>query len=97
MKLALECEAQNLKVFSDSQLVVSQVLGEFSIKDDRMLLYSELVNHLKHSFQTFTIQKIERSQNCRADALANMASRLKSEANSTIKISYQPGSSIEEA
>ena len=41
--LAKELQVDSLMIYSDSKLVVSQVLGEFQARDDRMAAYLEKV------------------------------------------------------
>ena len=43
LRLAKELQVDSLMVDSDSKLVISQVLGEFHTRDDRMAAYLEKV------------------------------------------------------
>ncbi|MCS5023615.1 ribonuclease HI family protein, partial [Staphylococcus aureus] len=52
LRLAKEVGAQNLKVYSDSQLVVNQVTGNFETKNSTMKSYLKLVRHLVRDFPT---------------------------------------------
>lgn len=74
IELAQRCGTSSLRVFSDSQLIVNQVLGTYEAKEDPMKKYLARVTELKSQFGTFEIQQIPRSQNKRADALSKLAS-----------------------
>ena len=48
LKSALQMQASELMVYSDSQLVVNQVSGVYKAKDDRMMKYQALFrDHIK--------------------------------------------------
>lgn len=63
-----------LEVFSDSQIIVNQVRGEYSAKEERMQQYLEKVTTLIPGFSYFTITRIPRKQNVRADELSKLSS-----------------------
>ena len=46
LALAVEVKAEDLKIFSDSQLVVNQVTGEFQVKDELLRKYLARVREL---------------------------------------------------
>ncbi|XP_061372971.1 uncharacterized protein LOC133315384 [Gastrolobium bilobum] len=71
---AKELGAQRLKVFSDSQLVTFQILGEYQAKGPLMCKYLEKVKEIILTFETVDIEHIRRSENTRADILAKLAS-----------------------
>ncbi|WP_372588206.1 reverse transcriptase-like protein [Acidovorax sp. BLS4] len=68
--------AQQLQVFSDSQLIVSQVTGDYQAKDTIMSLYVTLAQSLRLGFSCFRITKVPRAENQGADALARIASAI---------------------
>ncbi|GFS36997.1 hypothetical protein Acr_00g0049130 [Actinidia rufa] len=74
LRLATELGAQSLEVFSDSQLVVNQVQGDYLAKDSRMIAYLGEVKTLSTKIKEFKINQIRREDNKKADALANLAS-----------------------
>ena len=74
MSLASEMEAKHLQVRSDSQLVVSQVQGDFQAKDEQLIKYLANVDLLKQGFDSFDIEHIPREKNERADLLAKLGS-----------------------
>lgn len=74
---ALERAAQlggdRLDIFSDSELLVKQMNGEYRVKnEDLKSLYLQAQERLK-SFEKVTIRHVRRAQNSRADALCNEA------------------------
>ena len=73
IKLALHLEVKVIEIFSDSQLVVKQVVGEFKTLNERMLAYMQLSTRLLQSFVSWTINNIDRSVNHWADALSKLA------------------------
>ncbi|RKY84233.1 hypothetical protein DRQ09_08910 [candidate division KSB1 bacterium] len=62
-----------LKIFSDSKLIVNQINGKFKIKSKSMIQLYEKVKKLLNRLRNYTISCIPREQNYRADQLANLA------------------------
>ena len=56
LRLAITLGARRLKIHSDSQLFVNQVLGEYTAKDARMKAYLSVVHSLLKNFEEHTIQ-----------------------------------------
>jgi ribonuclease HI len=58
-------------IYSDSELIVKQVNGEYRVKNDRMItLYNEVINLLS-SFKSWSLIHVLRDKNKVADKLAN--------------------------
>ncbi|KAL6335721.1 hypothetical protein AAG906_039484 [Vitis piasezkii] len=70
LDLALTLSVSRLRVYSDSQLVVRHVQKEYEAKDARMARYLTKVRDTLQRFTEWTIEKIKRAENGRADALA---------------------------
>ena len=51
LKSALQMQASELMLYSDSQLVVNQISGEYEAKDDKMTKYQALVREQIKKFQ----------------------------------------------
>ena len=66
----------DLEVYSNSQLVVTQVEGSFEAKDPRMIDYLKLVKQMMSKFQKMRLVQIFQGQNRYADSLATLASSL---------------------
>ncbi|RVW39351.1 Transposon Ty3-I Gag-Pol polyprotein [Vitis vinifera] len=76
MDLALALSVSKLRVYSDSQLVVRQVQKEYEAKDERMTQYLTKVRDTLQWFTEWTIEKIKRTENGRANALTGIAASL---------------------
>jgi ribonuclease HI len=65
--------ARAVEVFSDSELLVRQVNGEYRVRNSGIVpLFNEVRRKLDR-FERWKVQHIPRAQNGRADALANAA------------------------
>ncbi|KAK9911093.1 hypothetical protein M0R45_035016 [Rubus argutus] len=73
VQLALDSGADSLNIFSDSQLVVNQVTGEFQTKDLQMTAYLGYMQILLRMLKFYNISQIPREKNSKADALARLA------------------------
>ncbi|KAL6316293.1 hypothetical protein AAG906_017924 [Vitis piasezkii] len=76
LDLALALSVSRLRIYSDSQLVVRHVQKEYEAKDARMARYLAKVRSTLQQFTEWTIEKIKRADNGRADALAGIAASL---------------------
>ncbi|XP_012836532.1 PREDICTED: uncharacterized protein LOC105957150 [Erythranthe guttata] len=74
MKLVSSAGGRKLNIFSDSQLVVQQVKGEFEIKNERMMAYCEIVRSMMSEFDFCELAQIPREENQHADFLAKVGS-----------------------
>ncbi|MEM0456370.1 MAG: ribonuclease HI family protein [Nitrososphaerota archaeon] len=72
LKLAISVNAKKVKVFSDSELIVKQLKGEFSVKETRL---SKLYSEVKELERMLDVEyfHIPRESNKLADELANEA------------------------
>ena len=73
MKLTRELRISELRVFSDSQLIVGQVQGELEERSPSMASYIDIEKELKGQLLNCNLQHIPRSENARADRLAKLA------------------------
>ena len=62
-----------MEAFSDSKLVVGQVMGELEARDARMQEYLGRVKRLQSGFESFNLTHVSRSGNTHADSLATLA------------------------
>ncbi|XP_071906201.1 uncharacterized protein [Coffea arabica] len=74
MEMARKLGARSLKVYSDSQLIVNQVWGNYEVNEGTLKKYVAKTHALKGLFEQFALEQIPRSQNKRADALFKLAS-----------------------
>ncbi|XP_060968453.1 uncharacterized protein LOC133036004 [Cannabis sativa] len=94
LKLAKELKARHLDIYSDSQLVVNQVLGEYMARGEKMMAYLSKIQDLLAQLEGYTIQQIPREENATADALARLATSEKIDKASLVPIEYLPEPSI---
>jgi len=73
LEKAARLGAKQVKINSDSQLVVRQINGEYRVKKAALKPLYQQVKKLLNSLDGFTITYIPRQQNQEADKLANMA------------------------
>ncbi|XP_072071904.1 uncharacterized protein [Arachis hypogaea] len=74
LALAKEVGAKVLEVNTDSQVVSSQINGDYQTRDPLLQQYLAKVNELKEGFNRVTIQHVPRERNARADLLFKLAS-----------------------
>nr|XP_025665276.1 uncharacterized protein LOC112763957 [Arachis hypogaea] len=74
LALAWEVGAKVLEVNTDSQVVSSQINGDYQTRDPLLQQYLAKVNKLKEGFERVTIQHVPRERNARADLLSKLAS-----------------------
>ena len=96
LKLIAHLEAKNLKVFTDSQLVVGQTTKEYEARDPTLARYLEKVKTLWALFPRFSIAHVPRTENARADALSRLATA-GDEGLDRIFMEYLVAPSIQEA
>ena len=74
LRVVLDLGANEVEVYSDSWLVVNQVLGSFEAKDPQMMKYLRLVKQTMDRFRSVKMVQVVRGQNRHADSLATLAS-----------------------
>ncbi|KAL5562544.1 hypothetical protein UlMin_032291 [Ulmus minor] len=95
LRLAKEVSARHLTIYSDSQLVVSQVNSEFQAKGEKMASYLEKAKEAMNQFDTVTIIQVPRAENTNADALARLATGLEERLLKTVLIEILEAPSID--
>ncbi|XP_075633326.1 uncharacterized protein LOC142605772 [Castanea sativa] len=71
---ALEMAIKQLKVIGDSNLVVYQAKGSFSLKEPSLAPYKTLAQKMEERFSTFKIKHAQRSEKQYANKLAALGS-----------------------
>jgi probable phosphoglycerate mutase len=71
LELALASGVTDLDIFLDSELVVSQLKGDWKIKKDTLRALAVQARRLMNRFEKTTISHVPREQNSDADKLAN--------------------------
>ena len=77
LKKILDLKIREVKIFSDSELLVKQLNGDYRVKDKKLKKLFEEVKELEKKFNRILYQHIPREKNTRADSLANMALNIK--------------------
>jgi ribonuclease HI len=65
--------AEHVSVFSDSELMVCQINGQYRVKNAGLKALYEQATALSKEFASFRISHVYREQNAHADKLVNMA------------------------
>lgn len=73
LERANELGLKEVSVFSDSELMVKQMNGEYRVKHPDLLPLYEQASGLRRRFPSFTISHVRRELNKRADELGNQA------------------------
>ena len=73
LRITKALQARNLKLNSDSKLVVGQITKEYEAKEDMMKRYLKLTNQLVSNFDDVRITQIPRKENSEADKVARLA------------------------
>ena len=63
LAMTLEMGIKHLKVMGDSNLVVCQTKGSFSLKEPSLVLYRTMAQKMEEKFSTFEIDHAPRNEN----------------------------------
>ena len=92
----LEMGVKHLRVLRDSNLVVCQAKGSFSLKEPSLAPYRAMVQRMEEKFSIFEIEHAPRNENRSADVLATLGSQVIFKGNSTnIEVNKREESIIE--
>ena len=95
LTVALSIGVKHIRVLGDSNLVVSQVKGDFVLREQSLVAYKTWAQRLEKEFQIFSIEYTQRRENGFADALATLGSQVPFEGRDTlIRIGKQEHSII---
>lgn len=73
LELAIQHDVQKLSLFSDSQLIIRQLGGQYKVKSPHIKPLFEQCQKLSQKIPKISWRHIFREQNTGADALANQA------------------------
>ncbi|XP_077219730.1 uncharacterized protein LOC143853922 [Tasmannia lanceolata] len=76
LEAAMALHIQDLDVFGDSILIISQTNGNWKTRDDKLIPYNTYLESLVRKFRNITFTHLSRTKNHFADALATLASML---------------------
>ncbi|XP_030923005.1 uncharacterized protein LOC115949879 [Quercus lobata] len=96
LAMTLEMGIKHLRVLGDSNLVVCQTKGSFSLKEPILAPYRAMAQRMEEKFSTFEIEHASRNENRFVDALDALGSQIIFEGDSTrIEVSKREESIIE--
>ena len=72
VKVVLDLGYASVDIYSDSELIVKQLLGEYKIKNDRMKKLNNEVNSYLIKLSDWSINHVRREKNMRADQLSKI-------------------------
>ena len=87
MSTAVELGVRRIKVIGDSNLVISQMKGDFALKEPTLAPYKTLAEKIVGMFDHVTMEHIPGSINRYADALATLGMGLNCRSQETIQTS----------
>lgn len=71
LKEAVRLRPTSLSIFSDSELLVKQLKGEYKVRDPNLLPLYEETQRLLSGLKKWKVVKVKRGENTEADSLAN--------------------------
>ena len=95
--LAITLNASKVKIHSDSQLVVGQILKEYKAKDERMAKYLLKVQESLSRLEEWVIEKTPRGDNVQADALAGIVASFPMKESTMLPVYVQATPTITES
>ena len=72
VQATLELKISKIDIYSDSELIVKQIKGDYKIKNDRMKVLHSKVSSELNRLNHWTITHIMREKNIRADELSKV-------------------------
>ncbi|XP_058764162.1 uncharacterized protein LOC131637579 [Vicia villosa] len=94
LRLAEDVGAREVMIYTDSQLVASQVSDDYQSKNDTLAEYLTLVKEKMKRFSKADVAHIPREHNSRADILSKLASTRKKGGNKSVIQEILPRPSI---
>nr|XP_009762357.1 PREDICTED: uncharacterized protein LOC104214397 [Nicotiana sylvestris] len=86
LKMALEIKILQLEIYGDSKLIINKLLGSYKVKKEDLLPYHEYASGLLEKFDQVFLNHVPREENCKADALANLATTMALGENESTKV-----------
>jgi len=84
LRIAKDLGASKIRIFTDSQLVASQVTGDYQVREGHLQQYVQLVLEKMKEFETIEVIHVPREHNTRADILSKLASTRTANRNKTV-------------
>ncbi|XP_016475803.2 uncharacterized protein LOC107797418 [Nicotiana tabacum] len=86
LEMAIEIKILQLEIYSDSKLIINQLLGSYEVKKEDLLPYHQYASSLLEKFDQVFLNHFPREENRKADALANLATTKALGENESTKI-----------
>ncbi|XP_056843153.1 uncharacterized protein LOC130495701 [Raphanus sativus] len=86
LTLAKQMGVEDIQVFSESQLIICQVQGDYQAEDPSMIRYLSVAKRLLDRFRHCKLTQITREHNSQADALTNLGSALETISHMSIPL-----------
>ena len=84
LRIAKDLGACKIRIFTDSQLLASQVTGDYQVREEHLQQYVQLVLEKMKEFKIVEVTHVPREQNTRADILSKLASIRSVNGNKTV-------------
>ncbi|XP_026451656.1 uncharacterized protein LOC113351980 [Papaver somniferum] len=97
LKDVKQLDAKNVKLVTDSMLVVNQFRGTYRAKEERMALYLDHMREMANEFDQFSIGQRPRLENRHANALAYLSSAVDTDTTCFIVVDFQKLPSISDS
>ncbi|KAK0578322.1 hypothetical protein LWI29_008612 [Acer saccharum] len=88
LKVCIALGVDELEIYSDSQVVVNQVLDEYEAREEHMIASLDIAKRLLRKFKVYRISQIPREENEKADALPKLASATTSIRSKAIPVAH---------
>ena len=76
LQIALDMGITYIEIYGDSKLIINQLSHRYDVKHEDLKSYFILAKRLMDKFEGIILEHIPRSENRKADALANLATAL---------------------
>ncbi|XP_011074079.1 uncharacterized protein LOC105158875 [Sesamum indicum] len=76
LELAFQAGAQDLEVFTDSQLIALQIEGTYETREKTMTAYKEIAQQWMKKFDRCSVLQVPRAENDKADALSKFGAAM---------------------
>ncbi|KAK0585465.1 hypothetical protein LWI29_028950 [Acer saccharum] len=88
LRVCIALGADKLEIYSDSQVVVNQILNEYQAREEHMIAYLDIAKRLLRKFIVYRISQIPQEENEKADALSKLASATTCIRSKTIPVAH---------
>ena len=87
-------EADQLEVYSDSQLVVKHIENSYKARGEKMIPYLKKVQELFKKFIRVQVRHVPRAKNSRVDALTKLVTASREDLDRLVSVEYLPEPSV---